>query len=1043
VKKLIVMVIALCSAVSCRTPEDTEPARKWRLSEARLTGGGEWRPYKKAQRRGLCEEVIDTREKARRAIADQPQCIASAIALLRGLPPDDQVLSDLAAAYYTRAQVEGRDKFLLDAWRAVQGVDLPEARFNRALIQEALGRFDDARRSWDACQAGDAGQWGREAREHRDRLTKELNNPASEQWPRNRDRLAAALAGGDRAAVALLIRDYPTPAENYLYDVLLDQWARSGSRKDLDAAQLLAGEVAKVQKDPFAAEVVAAITKASDNRLLRAAHREYAWARRAELAFERVEAIERYKHAATLFARGPSPLLLVVDMALATNRLLQEGANVNDSIARLEARAAAYPHQAARVVATHAFVLNDAGNHIDALAKYDQALRSYNDLRDFDYVAQMQSAKSGVLFELGQIEQAWSEALATNRYASKLVEVRGRHVRLGALSMAAMALGYPDVAILYQDEGIEAIRGAFPESPADLDLIKSVNHHLSIAYRRRAEIEIGLARYAAAQQDLAEAGSLADQEDKEERTSRNDLQGQIAEVEGKLLLSSDPDRAVKAFTEAIDQLGKGELPNVRTSLLSRRAKAYRQTGERKKAEADLREALKGLDREERLQLQKRRRGQGEDIWSPFFDRFRETYRQLIDLIAADGNKEEAFAYAERAKAFEPLDLVLRLPFAPKRFRELTKGNQPIALKDVQAELPADTYLFEYCVLEDRTLVWVIHHDRVRMLPLDVTRADIARWRAEVQEAVEEGDDGRLGRSLSLPYLALVAPALKEIPRRTLPRIVIIPDGDMHGLPFGAMRDPLTRRYLFQDAILAVDGSATLYIYSLLRDPELRSGNSSALLIGDPRFNRFLPDAYRLPRLEGAREEVEEAAKLYPDPKTRTDSEATVPEFLRLAGSAEVIHLAMHAVVNEYDPTHSFMLFAPTPDDSGKLDVQKLADLRLAQTRLVVLAGCSSAGGAPVGPEGVAPLVRPFVGAGVPGIVGSLWRISDATAKQLLVSFHRHYRAQGKDAAKALHEAQLDVLMKQPIRAWAPFEVIGYASSPGPASAANTKEKEPP
>jgi CHAT domain-containing protein len=65
-------------------------------------------------------------------------------------------------------------------------------------------------------------------------------------------------------------------------------------------------------------------------------------------------------------------------------------------------------------------------------------------------------------------------------------------------------------------------------------------------------------------------------------------------------------------------------------------------------------------------------------------------------------------------------------------------------------------------------------------------------------------------------------------------------------------------------------------------------------------------------------------------------------------------------------------------------------------------------------------------------------VNDATAETLLVSFHRHY-GRGEDAATALRNAQLDMLAntnpgRNSALAWAPFELIGHASSPFAATA---------
>jgi CHAT domain-containing protein len=165
-----------------------------------------------------------------------------------------------------------------------------------------------------------------------------------------------------------------------------------------------------------------------------------------------------------------------------------------------------------------------------------------------------------------------------------------------------------------------------------------------------------------------------------------------------------------------------------------------------------------------------------------------------------------------------------------------------------------------------------------------------------------------------------------------------------------------------------------------------------------------------------------------------DERATVSVFLEAARQSTVVHFAGHAVSDPELPFRSSLLLAPTAGRTGTLHAEELvAELEAPTTRLVVLAACSSAGGAPIGPEGLSALVRPFFAAGVPGVVGSLWNVGDETTKELLVEFHRHFMA-GEDAASALRSAQLALLKQQgsalqTAYAWAPFQVIGYASSP--------------
>jgi CHAT domain-containing protein len=313
----------------------------------------------------------------------------------------------------------------------------------------------------------------------------------------------------------------------------------------------------------------------------------------------------------------------------------------------------------------------------------------------------------------------------------------------------------------------------------------------------------------------------------------------------------------------------------------------------------------------------------------------------------------------------------------------------------------------------------------------------------LQAAARAYDATRFETQLYALYDALIAVPLDQF--KTMPqRLVIIPDGPMHGLPFAALQSPKTNRYLIQEVPIEISGSANLYLASLRRDSELTSNHDqSVLLIGDPAFNDKLDLARGFRPLPRARSECERIYALYaPHAQMQLESEATIPRFLALARGSSIVHIAAHGIVNAQTPSRSFILLAPSPNEPGPLDAQALVTrLHLDHTRLVVLSTCSSAGGLPVGAEGVAPLVRPLIGAGVPAVIGSLWDVDDATAEELLVSFHRRYR-EGNDAAIALQFAQLDLLKnKKPVFAWASFQVIGHGSSPF-APAPQHKEKPP-
>ena len=133
-----------------------------------------------------------------------------------------------------------------------------------------------------------------------------------------------------------------------------------------------------------------------------------------------------------------------------------------------------------------------------------------------------------------------------------------------------------------------------------------------------------------------------------------------------------------------------------------------------------------------------------------------------------------------------------------------------------------------------------------------------------------------------------------------------------------------------------------------------------------------------------------------------------------------------------DPARSRLLLAADAGDSGALYLRDLPwrDLRAA---LVVLAACRSAAGTVSRTEGALSLSRPFLAAGVPNVVGSLWDVDDEVSRTFFVAFHRSLLA-GADPARALQSAQLlllhsgDPTLAHP-STWAGFVSIGALRTP--------------
>jgi CHAT domain-containing protein len=162
--------------------------------------------------------------------------------------------------------------------------------------------------------------------------------------------------------------------------------------------------------------------------------------------------------------------------------------------------------------------------------------------------------------------------------------------------------------------------------------------------------------------------------------------------------------------------------------------------------------------------------------------------------------------------------------------------------------------------------------------------------------------------------------------------------------------------------------------------------------------------------------------------TREGSGAT--EHAALTASADVLHLAVHSLVNDRDPLASHLLLPPQGTDDGFLHLSEITGRRLAP-RLVVLSACEAVNGRLYAGEGLVGLARAFLVGGTRQVVASEWPV-DSSAAGLMGAFYSHLE-RGMPPAAALRAAQL-ALRRQPATAhpihWAGFVVFEGDASRG-------------
>lgn len=414
--------------------------------------------------------------------------------------------------------------------------------------------------------------------------------------------------------------------------------------------------------------------------------------------------------------------------------------------------------------------------------------------------------------------------------------------------------------------------------------------------------------------------------------------------------------------------------------------------------------------------------------------------QLDGLAAAE--RDEAAALDD-LKAADPRFAVLHRP-------------APVALAAVAQQLAPDQAMitFQLAPTEDlwgfaRGGSWavVISHAGVTVVPLgDGRRFEVA---VEGYRGLVERRDGSDAAAAAALYDMALRPALAALPP-DVRRLVLVPDGVLHAVPWGALRASPAAPPLVTTFELTIAPSATVW-ERLRREPG--SAGRAALVFADPTPPASaggppptadgppptgappsgagapplpagerawtLASGARLGRLPHARGEGRAVAARVAGARVLLDDEASEAALGRAdLAPYGLLHFATHAIADDAFPERSAVLLAPGDAiEDGLLQLREILGLDL-RGRVVVLSACRSAAGSVTPGDGVRSLTRGFLAAGAPAVIGSLWPLRDDEAAALFDAFYRHL-AGGATLEAALAAAQRErAAAGAPAAAWA-------------------------
>jgi CHAT domain-containing protein/tetratricopeptide (TPR) repeat protein len=415
-------------------------------------------------------------------------------------------------------------------------------------------------------------------------------------------------------------------------------------------------------------------------------------------------------------------------------------------------------------------------------------------------------------------------------------------------------------------------------------------------------------------------------------------------------------------------------------------------------------------------------------------------RRLMDAALAEAERRKAIGELERLELEEA---ALRAEFLRRdaAYAALRRPRLP-ALQVVERALRDDEAILSFQVAaprnadnrttENASWLWAHTREGTRVYP--VPDRDALRSPVSLFLGLFERRDGSEAEAAPHLYDALLRRAIDDLPRRVR-RLVFVPDGILHRLPFDALRpardgEPLGARYE-----TSVAPSVTLWLR--WRREKTPTAATPALAVADPEFPfgvvapgteraALLAAARHVGALPHARQEARAAVRrLGGGSLFKAGREATEP-FLKTADLRRfgVLHFAAHALIDEERPERSAILLAPGRDgDDGLLQIREVVGLDL-RGRVVVLSACRSASGALLEGEGVMGLARAFFQAGARTVVGSLWPLRDDDAARLFDSFYRGL-AEGRSVGAALAAARREQIRSgRPAAAWAGIVLLG-------------------
>lgn len=367
----------------------------------------------------------------------------------------------------------------------------------------------------------------------------------------------------------------------------------------------------------------------------------------------------------------------------------------------------------------------------------------------------------------------------------------------------------------------------------------------------------------------------------------------------------------------------------------------------------------------------------------------------------------------------------------------TKLREPVAIDRIQQALAPSAVLLEYVIADPTSYCLIISRGGshiVRLSSKTQIETLVATYLTAVKARLPAVNEARR------LYDKLLGPINETAQKDTF---IIVPDGQLHLVPFDALRDQLGRHVMETRTVIYSPSATSVYVSREQKPPQ--TARKALLAVGGVPYAGSSMNKSGLTRgfsrngfvdLPSSADEARLAKAAFPGERVDLliGASATEAAFKsERLNEYRVIHLAVHGFTDSTFPDRAalVLLSDPTSGEDGFLQASEIVQLRL-NADLVVLSACDTAVGPLLGQEGIANLSRAFLLAGSRTVISTLWQIDDSSSLFLMKRFYAHL-SKNQSPASALTDAKRDMLRtfgsKLLPYQWAAFTIEGVEGRP--------------